>query len=85
VPKFSYNDIVRIKRDGQPGLRHDRASVVGIFEEPMGAYFDRFPRGVVYTIEFEDGASTEAAESTLEEAIADATADSPLTGFGEGR
>jgi hypothetical protein len=66
MPVFNYNDIVRIKGDKEPQLRHDRAWIVGIFEEREGEYFNRFPPGVVYTIEFDDGSSTEVHEGSLE-------------------
>jgi hypothetical protein len=66
VPKFTYNDIVRIKHDSEPTLQHGRAWVVGIFEEREGDYFKKFPEGVVYTIEFEDGTSTEVHEASLD-------------------
>jgi hypothetical protein len=65
MPKFAYNDIVRVKQDADPQLRRDRAWVVGIFEDRPGPYFNKFPAGVVYTIEFEDGTSDEVHEGTL--------------------
>lgn len=66
MPKFTYNDIVRVKPDSESTLRRDRAWIVGIFEDRPGPYFDKFPEGVVYTIEFEDGSSTEVHEASLE-------------------
>jgi hypothetical protein len=66
MPKFTYNDVVRVKDDAAVGLRRDRAWIVGIFEDRPGPYFDKFPEGVVYTIEFEDGTSGEVHESNLE-------------------
>jgi hypothetical protein len=69
MPKFNYNDIVKIRSAAEPGTRHDRAWIVGIFEERPGKYFDKFPGGVVYTIEFEDGTSTEVHENSLEPAM----------------
>jgi hypothetical protein len=65
MPKFTYNDIVKVSGDAGPELRRGRAWVVGIFEQRPGHYFDRFPDGVVYTIEFEDGTSEEVHESCL--------------------
>jgi hypothetical protein len=65
MPKFTYNDIVKVSEDADPLLRRDRAWVVGIFEHRPSRYFDRFPDGVVYTIEFEDGTSEEVHESNL--------------------
>lgn len=66
--RFKYDDIVRV----QPGViiksrPGERAWIVGIFENrPQGEYFESFPPGVVYSIEFEDGYSTEIHESDLE-------------------
>ncbi len=44
----------------------EKAWIVGVFESQPGKYFEKFPEGVVYTIEFEDGTSTEAHETDLE-------------------
>lgn len=65
MPKFVYNDIVRVKPESVPKMRSDRAWIVGIFEERPGPYFDKFPAGIVYTIEFEDGTSDEIHEDNL--------------------
>jgi hypothetical protein len=42
-----------------------KAWIVGIFTERPGPYFDSFPTGVIYTIEYEDGSSTEMHEADL--------------------
>ncbi len=34
-------------------------------ERPAGSYFERFPEGVIYTIEFEDGQAVDVHESLL--------------------
>lgn len=67
-PQFTYNDIVRVLpsagADARPGAR---AWIVGVFADPRpGQYFDKFPYGVVYSIEFEDGSSVEVHESDLQ-------------------
>ncbi len=67
MPKFTYNDIVRVKVTAPLQLRRDRACIVGIFEDRPGPYFDKFPTGIVYTIEFEDGTSDEVHEDDLVE------------------
>lgn len=67
MPKFTYNDIVTVKVSASPQLRRDRACIVGIFEDRPGPYFDKFPAGIVYTIEFEDGTSDEVHEDDLVE------------------
>ncbi|GAB3407035.1 hypothetical protein GCM10027318_18410 [Massilia agilis] len=67
VPKFTYNDIVRVKGAAQaPGGQ--LGWIVGVFEERAGTYFDKFAPGVVYTVEFEDGSATELHENKLEPA-----------------
>jgi hypothetical protein len=66
MPKFTYDDIVKVRSASSAAPRHDRAWIVGIFEDRPGPYFDKFPDGVVYTIEFEDGTSTEVHEDDLE-------------------
>jgi hypothetical protein len=65
--KFNYDDIVRVKASARTEARPgERAWIVGVFEKrPAGGYFDRFSPGVVYSIEFEDGSSTEAHEDEL--------------------
>jgi hypothetical protein len=66
-PRFNYDDIVRVRADASQDLRPGmRAWIVGVFETRPGPYFDKFPQGVVYTIEFEDGESVDVHESDLE-------------------
>lgn len=66
MPKFTYNDIVRVREVG--GTASRKAWIVGIFEKrpAQGPYFDKFAPGTVYTVEFEDGTSTEFHEDGLE-------------------
>lgn len=40
--------------------------VVGVFDDRPGGYFDQFPPGTIYSIEFEDGSSVEVHESMLD-------------------
>ncbi|WP_301101439.1 hypothetical protein [Propionivibrio sp.] len=66
-PAFGYNDVVRVQStasyEARPG---EKAWIVGVFEtRPEGGYFDKFPEGVVYSVEFEDGSSTEIHEADL--------------------
>jgi hypothetical protein len=66
-PKFDYDVLVRVSAGAEPALKpRETASVVGVFKERPAPYFDKFPPGVVYTIEFEDGLSGEIHESLLE-------------------
>lgn len=67
MARFTYDDIVRVRESAPAGARPGaKAWVVGVFEARPGKYFDTFPEGVIYTIEFEDGASIEIHESSLE-------------------
>lgn len=84
MTKFTYNDIVRVKGKAEPTLPHGRAWVVGIFEKRPGPYFNKFPAGVVYTIEFEDGSSTEVHEGSLEFDPSQFEEESPAVTGGEG-
>jgi len=67
MTKFTYDDIVKVRADAPLDQRpSERAWIVGVFEDRPGKYFDAFPPGVVYSIEFEDGYSIEVHEATLE-------------------
>jgi hypothetical protein len=64
--KFDYDDVVRIAPDAPDDLRpNGKAWIVGVFETRPGPFFDTFPDGVVYSIEFEDGSSKEIHEMYL--------------------
>lgn len=67
MPKFNYDDIVSANNlaplSARPG---SKAWIVGIFETRTGDFLQAFPDGVVYTIEFEDGSSTEVMEKHLD-------------------
>jgi hypothetical protein len=67
VPKFDYDSLARVPGElgGGKGA-YRKAWVVGVFEERKEVYFDRFPPGTVYTVEFEDGSSMEIHEDDLE-------------------
>ena len=65
-PKFDYDNIVRVLPSANLHVGQ-RAWIVGVFESrPKGSYFERFPAGTVYSIEFEDGTSSQLHESDLE-------------------
>lgn len=68
-PKYTYDDVVKV-RTGAAAELHPGATawVVSIFETRPGPYLDRFPEGIVYTVEFEDGSSVEEHEQDLEPA-----------------
>ena len=67
MPLFSYDDVVVVKPGVDARLRPgERGWVVGGFVDRPGKYFDMFPDGVVYTIEFADGSSQEIHEKDLE-------------------
>ena len=66
--KFNYDDMVTAKDNAPKELRRGKSAwIVGISkqEDRKGAYLEKFPKGVVYTIEFEDGSSVEALEADL--------------------
>lgn len=66
MTKFHYDDIVAVIDGAPPELRPGaKAWIVGVFEDRPGKYFDIFPPGTVYSIEFEDGSSIEIHESNL--------------------
>jgi hypothetical protein len=66
--KFTFDDTVLVKEDAPDPLRRGlKASVIMIFfpKDRIGSYFDQFPPGVVYSIEYEDGDSADIHESFL--------------------
>jgi hypothetical protein len=66
-PLFNYDDIVKVRIQADKELRPgEKAWIVGIYEDRPGPYFDKFPAGVVYSIEYEDGTSTQVHETDLE-------------------
>jgi hypothetical protein len=68
MSKFTWSDIVTAKPDAPKELRPgSRAWIVGLSaqHERSGTFLETFPQGIVYTIEFEDGSSTSAAEADL--------------------
>jgi hypothetical protein len=67
--KFTFDDTVRVKKDAPIPLRGgQKASVIMVFlpQDRNVSYFDQFPRGVIYSIEFEDGESIDVHEDSLE-------------------
>lgn len=68
MSNFTYDDIVRVSAtSGGKAAPARRAWIVGVFEtdKELGPYWKEFPPGVVYTVEFEDGSSTEVHENDL--------------------
>ena len=70
MAKFDYDDTVEVIADAPAKLRPGRhASVVGIEEEPRrGSFYEQFPPGTVYLIEFEGGEAVSIHESMLKPA-----------------
>lgn len=64
---FDYDDRVRVANSADAPLRPGSYGwVIGVFlERPSGCYFERFPEGVIYSIEFEDGHAVDVHESLL--------------------
>lgn len=68
MPKFNYDDIVRVNVGVESNLRPgERAWIVGITpaERRLGSYYEKFPDGVIYTIEFEGGDSIDVHEDDI--------------------
>jgi hypothetical protein len=69
MPDFTFDDVVRVKADAPENVHPGAlAWVVMVFTESEreGEYFDRFPPGNVYSIEFEDGECLQVHESLIE-------------------
>ncbi len=71
MTKFTHGDVVRVMESAPTGLQPgSKAWIVGVFQSDkrQGHYFEQFPAGAVYTIEFEDGSSIDIDELHLEPA-----------------
>ena len=68
--RFTYDDTVRVSYSAPPEMRPgSKAFVVGVFDADSAPKYRRFEEGVVYTIEFEDGAAIDVEERYLEAAL----------------
>lgn len=69
--RYTYDDVVRIVSTADEKFRPGATAwIIGVFEQrPPGAYFDQFPPGAVYTIEYENGEAIDIHESYLEPVI----------------
>jgi hypothetical protein len=67
MAKFNFDDVVFAKAGVPASKLHAKAWVVGITTagERTGEYYKEFGLGTIYTIEFEDGTSTDVVESDL--------------------
>lgn len=68
MSKFTWGNAVQISNDAPASVRRGGSGVVvGVSEqaERHGSYLDRFPHGVVYTVEFEDGSDADVCEDDL--------------------
>lgn len=66
INRFNYDDIVQVTANAPSELRPgEKAWIVGVFEDRPGKYFEKFPEGTVYSVEFEDGSSADIHESML--------------------
>jgi len=70
MAKFTYSDFVRVKAQAPAPLRAGatRSVIAALATRPEGSYFDEFPQGVVYSIEYADGAAVDVHEDHLEPA-----------------
>lgn len=69
MPKFTYDDIVRVLLHAScKNRRGARGWVIAVKTEDKqkGSYFNRFPAGTIYSVEFEDGEAIDVHESDLE-------------------
>jgi len=67
--KFTFDDIVRVKDDAPNSLRRgQKAWVIMVFlpHDRSGSYFEQFPPGILYSIEYEDGEAVDVHEDFLE-------------------
>lgn len=72
---FDYGALVSAAGGVPPVRVGARAWVVGISleGERRGAFLEKFPAGIVYTIEFEDGDATDVHESHHSRGVVDST------------
>jgi hypothetical protein len=69
MSRFTFDDTIRIKGTAPSPLRPGEiVSVTMVFlpEDRRGPYFERFPPGVVYSVEYETGESVDVHEDFLE-------------------
>ena len=65
--KFDYNDRVKVCNASSDLARVDAlAWIVGVLASRDGPFYDTFPPGQVYIIEYEDGSSHVIHENDLE-------------------
>jgi hypothetical protein len=68
VSKFTWGDTVKVVDNAPPTAKPGSiVSIVGVHDgaSRSGEYFDRFPEGTVYSIEYDDGSSIEVPESAI--------------------
>jgi hypothetical protein len=67
MPKFTYSDIVKARSTADAKFRPgERAWVIAVLDNRVHNPFVRFPPGVMYTVEFEDGEAVDVHEDYLE-------------------
>ncbi|MFC4701493.1 hypothetical protein ACFO4O_15110 [Glaciecola siphonariae] len=69
MAKFNINDTVLVKESVETNAYvGQKGSIINVFEtRPSGKYFEKFPAGVIYMIEFENGDALDVHESELKE------------------
>lgn len=66
MAKFTYDDIVIIRKNADPSMRPgSKAWVIGVFQDRTANRFEWLPEGVVYSVEFEDGEAIDVHETAL--------------------
>jgi hypothetical protein len=69
MSKYTWGDSAKVIDTAPPEHRPgSTVCIVGVYEGDTrrGEFYERFPEGAVYTVEFEDGVSTSVHESELE-------------------
>jgi hypothetical protein len=67
--KFTYDDIVEVSPTAKlEARRGERGWVIAVKtqDKRIGSYYEGFPAGVVYLVEFEDGEAIDLHEDDLE-------------------
>jgi hypothetical protein len=67
VPKFTYDNILKVRDTAKAAERRgEKAWVVGVIDDRARYPLEKFPPGVVYTVEFEDGEAIDIHEDDLD-------------------
>lgn len=67
MSKFNIDDTVKVKNFAHLEQYYGQiGSIINVFaERPAGSYFEQFPEGIVYAVEFENGEAIDVHEFDL--------------------